>query len=302
MSGHSQPDFTLEHVFVNLTELPTFPKVVHRALSLLDDPNATMPEVAEILKYDPSLTANILRITNSAHFGLSRQVTGLETALALLGQNQIREILTASASMPYLQRSLQGYDMEPSDLWEHSIGAALTAEVVAEYRGYNDPALAFTAALLHDIGKIVMNIHVGGRIDEILAVANQERLTFAEAEWRVLGGDHAVIGYEILRQWEFPPIMSRAVRSHHDPDLYVQDELSALLALSNILTVQLGIGVGADGFRYNISPRLMERLKLSRTDIHRCMKRALSAYRKAGDILALYQAAGDGGVQDPGGR
>ncbi len=282
-----QPDFTLEFVFEHLTQLPSFPKVVQKALNMLEDPDVLIVDLAEVLKYDPGITANILKITNSAHFGLSQQVTNLETALALLGQRQVREVLVASASLPYLARPLRGYHMESIDLWAHSIGCALTSEVLSSYIGFDAADSLFTAALLHDIGKIVLNIFVGARLDEIQAIALQENITFSEAEWRVVGGDHAVIGSQLLRFWEFPHEIVRAVRNHHDPDLYIQNDLSALLALSNIITVKLGIGVGADAFRHVVSSELLKRFNLGQKDFLKCTGRALKAMDDAEDLLRL---------------
>ncbi len=283
----TQPDFTLEHIFDNITELPTFPKVVNQALDLLEQPNTTVDELAEVIRYDQAITANVIKITNSAHFGLPQQVTSLDTALALLGQKQIREILMASAALPYLSKPIYGYGLKASDLWAHSIGAAIVAEVVAEYCGNEDPAVLFTAALLHDIGKIVLNLYVGARLEEIALIARQEEITFPEAEWRVLGGDHAVIAADLLTIWEFPHEIVRAIRCHHDPDLYVQRPLYAMLAISNILTVQLGIGVGTDGFRNKISPDLLDVLELGREDYHILVAKSLAAYGKASDLLAM---------------
>lgn len=283
---HPQIDFTLEHIFDNLVELPTFPKVIARALAILDDPKGTIAQLVDVLRFDPALTANMLRLTNSAHFGLPRQVTDLHTALTLLGQRQTREILIASAGAPYLTKPLSGYRMAPRDLWAHSMAAALIAEVLGDECNYPDPPVLFTGALLHDIGKIVLNMFVGDRLDEILTLAQQDGFTFTEAEWHVLGGDHAVIGSDILRQWEFPPDIVRAVRNHHDPDLYIYDDLSALLALSNIMAVQLGMGVGADGFRHRITQELLKRFGFTRKDVHRCIVRALAAYEKSSDIIS----------------
>ncbi len=287
MTRNFQPDFTLEYIFETLNDLPAFPKAVNKAMKLLDDPKATMARLAEILRYDQTLTANILKFTNSAHFGLPQQVTNLETALALLGEQQIRQILIASASLPYMTKPLDGYAMTPKDLWCHAMGCAIVSEVLASCCNYSNPPVLFTAAILHDIGKIVMNLYVGPRLKEIVELANREDIDFTEAEWRVVGADHAVIGYNLLRYWEFPPDIARAVRNHHDPDLYLQDELSALLALSNIMTVQLGIGVGADGFRYSLAQGLLERLGLQIEDINICMRKALEEYDKARDMLTF---------------
>ena len=284
-------DFTLEDIFDNMVELPTFPKVVQEALKLLDDPNVTVEELAETIKYDPAITANIIRITNSAHFGLAQQVSKVETALALLGHNQIREILMASASLPYLSRPLYGYEITPAMLWSHSIGTAIISEVVAQAAGLEAGAECFTAALLHDIGKIVLHIHVGGRLEEIAQVAAQERITFPEAEWKVLGGDHAVIGSELLRMWEFPHDIVRAIRCHHDPDLYVQRREYAVVALSNFLATQLGIGVGNDAFLNRVNLQLLECLGLHRSAFHGVVVEAVERCARARDLFELYREA-----------
>ena len=124
--------------------------------------------------------------------------------------------------------------MTPKDLWLHSMGCAVVSEVLGKKLNYPDAPSLFTAALLHDIGKIVLDIYVGPRLWEVLALSRQQELDFSTAEWKVMGTDHAVAGSVILKNWDFPPDIYRAVRNHHDPDLYVQDRLSALLALSNI--------------------------------------------------------------------
>lgn len=288
MNSTGNIDFTLDYVFETLSELPVFPKVVQKAMSMLDDPDTTIRELANVLKFDQALTANILKITNSAHFGLAQQVSDLETALPLLGQHQIRQVLMTSAAVPYLTRSMDGYSMDASDLWAHSICCAVISEILADKCNFSSPPALFTASLLHDIGKIVMELYLGPRLKEAILLANREKITFCEAEWMVIGGDHAVIGSEILNYWEFPKDIVRAVRNHHDPDLYVQDQLSALLALSNILTVELGIGVGADGFRFKVSPALIEAVEFSEDDIYETLILGFYKFKEASDMLEMY--------------
>ncbi len=283
-----QPDFTLDHIYEQLTKLPTFPKVVQKALELVDDPNTTTRDLVEVLKFDPAITTNILKITNSARFGLQQQVTSLDTALALLGQNQIKEILVASGSLPFLSRELYGYGMRPADLWHHSMATGICAECVCNHIGFDDPSLLFTAGILHDVGKIVLNLFVGAKLDTIMELAGREGFTFSEAEWMALGADHAIIGSEIMKLWDFPLEISKAVRNHHDPDLYVQDRISAILALSNILVVMLGVGVGTDGFRHKVSHGLLEVLELGRDDIYELLLKTWKAFSEAREILNLY--------------
>ncbi len=282
-------DFTLEYVFEKLGTLPSFPKVVQEALNRLDDPNTAITDLAEILKYDPGVTANILKVTNSAAFGLSRQVTNLETALSLLGQHQIREVLMTSASLPYLSVPIRGYGMDSNELWTHSIGTAIISEKVAEACGYEAKDILFTGALLHDIGKVVMNMFIGPRLDELINMSRQEKRPFFELEWELLGGDHAVIGSKVLENWDFPPEIVRMVRSHHDPDIYVQDRLTSMLALSNIAATQLGVGTGADAFRYNVSDALLKSLSLDRPAYECLLAEALKALDASKGLVSLYE-------------
>lgn len=287
MSLETYPDFTLEAVFESMAALPVFPKIVHEAFKVLDDPNKKIIDVAKIIKYDVGLVANILKLTNSALFGLRQQISDLETALTLLGQQKIREVLMTSAALPYLTRTLYGYEMSPEDLWLHSIGCALVSEIVSERFKFENTSSLYTAALLHDIGKIVLDMHLGLRLLEVLDHSRQSESDFSMAEWNVLGTDHAVAGSAILKQWDFPPDIYRAVRNHHDPDLYIQDELSALLAFCNILTVQLGVGVGANAFRYRVAHNLLEKISCSEEDFMWCIENSVIALEKARQTLKM---------------
>ena len=284
------PDFTLEAVYESMASLPVFPKIVHEALRVLDNPEKNISDVAKIIRLDHGLVANILKLTNSAMFGLSQQVSDLETALALLGQNRIREVLIASAAMPYLSRDLHGYEMSPEDLCFHSIGCAMISDVVSQRLGFGQSTELFTAAILHDVGKIVLDIYVGPRLVEVLERSRRDDSDFSVAEWEVIGTDHAVAGSSILQQWEFPRDICRAVRTHHDPDLYIQNRLSAMLAFCNILAVQLGLGVGTDGFRYRISDELLYVLGCNEKDYLDCLGLSLRALEDAKEVIHLIYA------------
>ncbi len=285
MNAAANPNFILDAVFDSMSDLPVFPRVVHKAMEILDNPNKTIADVSEVIKFDQGLVANILKLTNSAIFGLRQQVTDLDTALALLGNQKIRELLVTGAALPYLTRPLAGYEMSPEDLWVHSMGCAVISEVLSRRLGCPDASALFTAALLHDIGKIVLDIYVGPRLGEVLITSKQQGGNFSEAEWAILGTDHAVAGSAILKNWDFPPDICRAVRSHHDPDIYVQDTLSAFLALSNIMAIQLGFGVGTDAFRYHVNSRLLEATGCSPEDYYWCLGNALEAFYKAENML-----------------
>ena len=163
----------------------------------------------------------------------------------------------------------------------------MISEVVSQRLGYPHSSELFTAAILHDIGKIVLDIYVGPRLFEVLERSRRNDSDFSVAEWEVIGTDHAVAGSSILQQWEFPRDICRAVRTHHDPDLYVQNRLPAMLAFCNILSVQLGLGVGADGFRYRLSDQLLYVLGCGEKDYYDCLEASLEALEDAKEVIRL---------------
>jgi len=285
--AYNQIDTILEQIFNTLTEVPTFPKVVQKALKLLDDPKVTIKELEEVLKYDPAITANILKLTNSAHFALPQQVTSLDTALALLGQNQLRKILVASATIPYFKKPLPGYGLSAIDIWTHSIGCAIIGEFLARDLSFSEPSILFTVGILHDIGKVILNLYVWQQLDKIQEIAMEQDITFMEAEWKILGTDHAIIGSTLLKHWEFPPVLYRAVRNHHDPDLYIQDDVSSILALANIICALLGIGVGFDSYRYIISDTLFDKFNIDNKTLNLFLVKSIKEMKKIKDILSI---------------
>ncbi|NPB08851.1 MAG: HDOD domain-containing protein [Thermodesulfobacteria bacterium] len=252
----------LEYVFEELNSVPNFPETAFRALRMLEDENVNFHDLAKVIRYDATITANFLKLVNSAYIGLRRKVESLTQAFALLGLNQIRFFLIAACAGQYLNRPLRGYDLSPYEVWLHSLGCGVFAELVSEKIKAEHQDHIFTAALLHDIGKIVLDLFVGGELEVIRELVEEEGLSFMEAEIMVLGTDHAVVGAELLRRWGFPQEIIFAVRAHHDEDWMVQNQTSAVVALANTLVNLLGIGMGADGLSYRIPPALLKTVGL----------------------------------------
>lgn len=248
----------LDYIFEELNAIPNFPDTVLRALRMLENENVNFQDLAKIIRYDATITANFLKLVNSAYFGLRRKIESLPQAFALLGLNQIRFFLIAACAGQYLNRPLRGYNLSPYEVWLHSLGCGVFAELLCERAKIPQADHVFTAALLHDIGKIVLDMFVGGELEVIKELVREEKLSFMEAEIMVLGTDHAVVGAELLRRWGFPQEIIFAVRAHHDEDLMPQSRTSATVALANVLVNLLGIGMGTDGLSYRIPPTLLK--------------------------------------------
>ncbi|HHI97876.1 MAG TPA: HDOD domain-containing protein [Thermodesulfatator atlanticus] len=275
----------LEYVFEELNTVPNFPETAFRALRMLEDENVNFQDLAKVIRYDATITANFLKLVNSAYIGLRRKVESLAQAFALLGLNQIRFFLVAACAGQYLNRALHGYGLSPYEVWLHSLGSGVFAELIAEKVKIKNPDHVFTAALLHDIGKLVLDLFVGGELEVIRELVKDEGLTFMEAEIMVLGTDHAVIGAELLRRWGFPQETIFAVRAHHDEDWMVQNQAAAIVALSNMLTNLLGIGMGADGLSYRVPPKLLKVVGLKDRELFSVITEGFKRYQNLKENL-----------------
>ena len=254
------------------TKLPPFPLVVQRALQLIHDPNSSAQDIVDVIQYDQSITVSILKLCNSAYFGLPRAVHSLREALVLIGLNQLLEIILGQQSANLLNKSCQGYDLNQGELWRHSVACALMPQIISKHLNRQSNSSHFTAALLHDIGKMVLGRFVKDYFEEIKKLVSSKNLTFAEAEKEVLGIDHAELGGRILEQWGFPRTIVSAVRYHHTPFVTIEDqEMVQLICLCDLIAMMTGLGGGADGLSYHAFDGLVKQFRLKEEDIERFM-------------------------------
>lgn len=241
---------------------PSMPSAAAKLLSLLDNPDTTISQIERILRYDPGLTANILKLTNSAYFGLPAKVGSVKHAVVLLGWKRLIQLIMASCVSAIMNRSVPGYDLPPGGLWRHSIAVSVAAEGLMKQLKIPMDDETFTAALVHDLGKLVLGSSIKDDV-ETIELAASEGVPFEVAEHMVLGTDHAEVGAQILTNWSFPPEIVSAVRWHHEPDS--ADETSTLIDIvhvANVLCLMIGIGVGREGLRHEPSLLATKRLGL----------------------------------------
>jgi len=249
-------------------QLPPFPTVLQRALQLLDSPKSSVQSLVEVIQYDQAITANVLRVCNSAFFSLRSPVHSLRDALVRIGFNQVLEIILSRGIGHFIAKDYPGYDLAEGQLWRHSVTCALLSQIIAERLHEPPSPTHFTAALLHDIGKVILSKFVKDRIEEIRKIVLEENLSFLEAEKRTLGLDHAELGGKIAEHWEFPRVIVSAIRFHHTPLEASEDpEISKRIYLCDMVAILTGIGGGADGLSYHAHKEVMEEYQLKEKDI-----------------------------------
>lgn len=268
--------------------LPPFPDVVGRALKMLDDPNASVPELVSVVEYDPSITANVLKLCNSAYYGLSREVHSLREGIVLLGNAQLKDIILAGTAVKYLGKGTKGYDLAKGELWKHSVATGIFGRIIANHVLKEEVPSVFTACLLHDIGKVVLDTFVDEYFNHLMEVIYEEKRSFMEAERAVFGTDHAEVGAQVTRKWEFPEEIVQAIENHHRPEAASDDDMiTPVVYLANIFTVLAGIGIGRSGLFCRGKESVMSRFGLDAKDVQDFLLEFYDEFNKVQDLLGL---------------
>jgi len=280
----------IQEIVGAIKQIPPFPKVAQKVLQLIADPDVSTRDLAEVIKYDPTVTANVLKICNSAYFGLQRKISSLDEGLIFIGHDILKDIIITSSSTDFYKGNTgEGYQLEEGDLWKHSVAAGIMGKLLVRYVKGVEPGAAYTAALLHDIGKLILSRFVADDFNKIILKVTQENCSFVEAEKESLGITHAELGGLILKQWEFSGDLIRAVAGHHDPDALSKEPLTALVCLSNVLVISLGIGVGADGLATKLQGEVLRSFGISNADLDLLMADLIGELEKAQELLQMLE-------------
>jgi putative nucleotidyltransferase with HDIG domain len=257
----------LDNYIKEIKTLPPAPRVLSRLLVLLNDAEGHASQIVELIAVDPALTAKVLQRCNNAAFGLAGSVANLDEAVTLLGFNTIYRLVAMAVGEGLLSAKQEGYGIDGGGLWEHSLTTAVAARVVARKLGAED-TLAFTAALLHDIGKLVLGAFLEGCQPSVLEHTGPSGLSFLEAEKTVLGVEHAEIGGRVLEEWDFPENLVNAVRHHHNPaQARPHEQLAAYVHLGDIIAHCLGQAQGFDSFAVRTRLDALEILEINPKEI-----------------------------------
>ncbi len=262
----------IPQILRSLKNLPPFPMVAQRALLLVNKPEVSIQELVDVVKFDPGITANILRIANSAYFGLRREIHSLHQALLLLGTQELLKIIIASGATRLFANSAPGYFSERQGLWRHSVSCGLMADILARELNLAEHTISFTAGLLHDIGKIVLSLFVDQKFMEIMTVVETQGVSFHVAEKQVLGVDHAEMGGEMARIWDFPDRLRLVITHHHlgKPEAYA-DELVMLIYLADLMVLMFGQDLGKEGLAYTGYPEVLKHFDLRERDLEKIL-------------------------------
>jgi putative nucleotidyltransferase with HDIG domain len=276
----------IQELVKEIKNLKPIPAVIHQILEVVDQPDSSMSQIADIIQYDPAVTADVLKTCNSAYFGLRQPAESIKDAVSLLGIDQVLEIVLMKSGSKVLGGKQEGYGLHEGAMWKYSVSSALIAKQIATRLSMKNKNTIFTAALLKDIGKTVLDRFVRDSFEKISALVVNENFSFQEAEKKVIGVDHTELGGMIAKMWKFSPKMVKIIRHHHLSDVsMVKDREIAVVYLADCICMMIGIGVGSDELAYQFNDRAMQVLGMESDDISKIIAEFAANMQAVEDLL-----------------
>jgi putative nucleotidyltransferase with HDIG domain len=268
-----------------INSFPGMPGTAVKLLAMIDDPAMRVSQIEKILRQDPGLTANVLRLANSAYFGIPSKVGSIRQAVILLGLKRLIQMVIAACVSAIMDKPVPGYDLPPGELWRHSIAVSVAAEGLVKELKVDAGEEIFTAALLHDAGKLVLGEFVKDDFKQI-ETAISEGIAFETAESIVLGTNHADTGAQILTKWSLPAEIVNAVRWHHAPENAEQTStMLDIVHVANFMSMMIGVGIGRDGLQHQPSVEVTERLGLKSNHLEKVASQTMQWVTELSEVL-----------------
>jgi len=204
-------------IISNFKNLYPMPHIMLKARQLLSDPMSDFKEIGKLVKTDQALASRILKVANSAYYGMSGQVSTIQQAGFLLGSRALVRIITMLGQSKMQRTALKGYGINSGDMWRHSLAVAVGSDIIAKEISPEYSGEAFLTGLLHDAGKILLDSYILERKDVFNEISRTNHNSMIEIEEKVLGIDHAIVSSELCINWNLPEFVAQAIRFHHHP-------------------------------------------------------------------------------------
>lgn len=229
----------------NIKNLPTLPGVASRILEVTQDTESNAMELADIVINDPAVSARVLNLANSSFYGFSQRITTIPQAVVVLGFDMIRSLALGVSVFQTLDSAPDTPSFERDAFWLHAIGCGTAAKIVARELDIRDEGTLFVAGLLHDLAKIILDMHFSDEYAEVIKAAEATSRPSYLVEQELMGVDHAEIGAWLAFRWKFPDLLVNPIAGHHDLSLAEDDFLreSTIVHLANNLAKRAGIGL-----------------------------------------------------------
>ncbi|MEM9753521.1 MAG: HDOD domain-containing protein [Planctomycetota bacterium] len=272
-----------------ISHIATLPEVTLKIIKLVEDPNSTAQDLNKVITNDPALGARILKVVNSAFYGLPGQIGSINRAIVLLGLNAVKNIAIAASLAKLFRGGKVCSCFDAKELWTHSIASATATKMLAEKAGLGLPDEAFLAGLIHDIGLMVEMQARRAEFVEAIETSHSQGRSLREVEAELIGATHEQFGQALCKLWKFPVSFQNVAGYHHRPLELPEDcrALPSLVHLADVLTKQLEMGYTGDVEEAEIDQEIKEALKLTQQDFEEVLATLPQAIEEAGSVFTM---------------
>lgn len=257
-----------EQIELELNNIPSLPVVVTDIISNLDSHTVNFDVLERTIAQDPVITARLLAVANSSFYGFSGKVLGIKDTCLVLGVNTIRSIVITIGVIQHLERNEAG-SLNHKAFWRHSLGVGIAARVLAKQIGL-DAEIAFTVGVLHDIGVLVLDSRFSDEYAEVLKYYDENSCQRYEAEEKILGFEHSLVGAGLAEHWRLPKIIVSSIANHHMSYLTLSSPVVDLISIADVVSKNIEIKVEGDEFIAELDHGAMERIGLDVLMIDGC--------------------------------
>jgi len=219
---------TAAQLVENIKQLVALPDACIRVNELIDDPQSSASDFADVISLDTDLSARLLGLANSAYFGLSGRVETISRAVTIIGTSELRDMAIATAACDLFE-GVPADMFNMDDFWHYSVGTGIITRALARDVNILHPERLFVMGILHDMGRLVILQHLTSQARDILLIAQGKSSLLTHAEKEVLGYTHSEVGYELSRLWKLPESIQSVIRYHHDPELAHEYRMETML-------------------------------------------------------------------------
>ena len=281
---------SFKDILNRLDQLAPIPPIANQIMALAEDPDSSLSEIADLIINDPAITANLLKTCNSAYFGLARKVDSVQDAIVLVGLDHVVQLVMLGSFSQNFKKGVEGYGLGEGELWRHAVSSAYAAKALAvRYGASKNRHLVFTAALLKDIGKLILGRFVAFSFEQINILVNAQGHSFNDAEKKILGMNHEELGALLGEKWRFSEKLIYMIGHHHLSDESARQDLeTSLVYLADMICMMMGVSTGVDGLSYRFYSEVLKRLALSEKDFQGIMAATAERQQKIEHLLNLF--------------
>lgn len=279
-----------EELIAKTPNLPVPSRSATQLLQLLAGDDRDNEAVIAILKRDGVLSTKVLALCNSASFELAAPVSSISQAIMYMGYEEVHRLVMAVAFGGALGSSLPGYFIDDGALWRHSLLAAMLAQTVVRTVSSvpTDPSVAYTAGLIHDIGKLVISHALDAKKQHLVRdLVERGNRSLLEAEHEVIGADHAEVGACLLRKWNLPEVLVEAVANHHRPPVSPRLALSSVIHVADMIAHEGGASPGWGSYALRTDESVVEAMGLTADHVEVLIITAYDAMLQVDEALAM---------------